>query len=202
MPSQRKLMLAPLRGRARRAGRRPASSTSTPTPTARSSTRDKIPSESAGKPNEQLNRQGTVTKRNEGAMTPEQRAAKEADRKRKLDEDMAAKEAEAQEHGAAQHLLERAGHRRGPRACAQDERGGGQGRRAASSPRCRSGRKKLATEAEFYKKKPMPAQLKQDIQVNEAAIDAHDRAARQEAEGDRCDQREVRRGSSAATASS
>ena len=53
---------------------------------------DKMPSESAGKPNEQLNRQGTVTKRNEGAMTPEQLAAKEADRKRKLDEDMASKE--------------------------------------------------------------------------------------------------------------
>src|SRR5262245_38027019 len=46
---------------------------------------DKLPPGAAGKPNEQLNGQGTVTKRNEGAPTPEQLATQEADRKRKLD---------------------------------------------------------------------------------------------------------------------
>ena len=38
---------------------------------------DKIPAEVAGKANDQLNRQGTVVKHNEAALTPEQRAALE-----------------------------------------------------------------------------------------------------------------------------
>ena len=37
----------------------------------------------------------------------------------------------------------------------------------------RKRQQELAGEAEFFNKKPMPPQLKQDIQVNEAALVSH-----------------------------
>ena len=87
---------------------------------------DKMPVDSAGKPNEQLNRQGTVTKRNEGAMTPEQLAAKEADRKRKLDEDMASKE-EKRKNAALLNTYSSEQDISEARARAQGKRRGGRG---------------------------------------------------------------------------
>jgi hypothetical protein len=133
---------------------------------------DKMPSDSAGKPNEQLNRQGTVTKRNEGAMTPEQLAAKEAERKRKLDEDMAAKEEKRKNmallntYSSEQDVSEARERALKANADAVEE-----ARQKLAEVQKRQ--KELATEAEFFKKKPMPAQLKQDIQVNEASILSH-----------------------------
>jgi len=133
---------------------------------------DKMPSESAGKPNEQLNRQGTVTKRNEGAMTSEQLAAKEADRKRKLDEDIAAKEEKRKNmallntYSSEQDISE-------ARARALQANGEAVEEAQRKLADVRKRQQELAVEAEFFKKKPMPAQLKQDIQVNEAAIASH-----------------------------
>jgi hypothetical protein len=133
---------------------------------------DKMPSESAGKPNEQLNRQGTVTKRNEGAMTSEQLAAKEADRKRKLDEDIAAKEEKRKNmallntYSSEQDISE-------ARARALQANGEAVEEAQRKLADVRKRQQELAVEAEFFKKKPMPAQLKQDIQVNEAAIVSH-----------------------------
>jgi hypothetical protein len=133
---------------------------------------DKMPSESAGKPNEQLNRQGTVTKRNEGAPTPEQLAAKEADRKRKLDEEMAAKEEKRKNiallntYPSEQDISEARARALKANAEAVEE-----AQRKLADVRKRQ--QELAGEAEFFKKKPMPAQLRQDIQVNEAAIVSH-----------------------------
>jgi hypothetical protein len=111
---------------------------------------DKMPVDSAGKPNEQLNRQGTITKRNEGAMTPEQLAAKEAERKRKLDEDMAAKEEKRKNmallntYSSEQDIAE-------ARACAQDVRQASRG--VSKLGGCKRQR---ARRQEFFKKKPMP----------------------------------------------
>jgi hypothetical protein len=133
---------------------------------------DKMPSESAGKPNEQLNRQGAVTKRNEGAPTPEQLAAKEAERKRKLDEEVAAKEEKRKNmallntYSAEQDISEARARALKANADAVEE-----ARQKLAEVQKRQ--KELATEAEFFKKKPMPAQLKQDIQVNEASILSH-----------------------------
>jgi hypothetical protein len=133
---------------------------------------DKIPASAAGKPNEQLNRQGTVTKRNEGAMTPEQLAAKEADRKRKLDEDMAAKEEKRKNmallntYSSEQDVSEARARALKANAEAVEE-----AQRKLADVHKR--KQALAAEAEFFKKKPMPGQLKQDIQVNEAAIVSH-----------------------------
>jgi hypothetical protein len=133
---------------------------------------DKMPAEAAGKPSEQLNRQGTVTRRTEGALTPEQIAAKEAERKRKLDEDMAAKEEKRKNmallntYSSEQDIAEARARALKANAEAVEE---GNRKLAAVQKR----QKDLATEAEFYQKKPMPAQLKQEIQVNEAAIASH-----------------------------
>jgi hypothetical protein len=133
---------------------------------------DKMPADAAGKPSEQLNRQGTITKRTEGALTPEQIAAKEAERKRKLDEDMAAKEEKRKNmallntYSSEQDIAEARARAQKANADAVEE---ANRKLAAVQKR----RQELATEAEFYQKKPMPAQLKQDIQVNEAAIASH-----------------------------
>lgn len=133
---------------------------------------DKMPSETAGKPNEQLNRQGTVTKRNEGALTPDQLAAKEAERKRKLDEDMAAKEEKRKNaallntYSSEQDIAEARARAIKANAEAVEE-----AERKLADAQKRQ--KELAGEAEFFQKKPMPAQLKQDIQVNVTAIASH-----------------------------
>jgi len=133
---------------------------------------DKVPVDAAGKPNEQLNRQGTVTRRNEGALTPDQIAAKEAERKRKLEEDLAAKEEKRKNmallntYSSEQDIADARGRAIKANADAVAET---QQKLAEAQKR----QKALATEAEFYQKKPMPAQLKQDIQVNEAAIASH-----------------------------
>ena len=133
---------------------------------------DKLPASAAGKPSEQLNKQGTVTKRNEGALTPEQIAAQEAERKRKLDEDMAAKEEKRKNmallntYSTEQDIAEARARALKANAEAVEETE----RKVAGA---KKRQQELAAEAEFYKKKPMPGQLKQDIQVNDAAIVSH-----------------------------
>ena len=144
---------------------------------------DKMPSEAAGKANEQLNRQGTVTKRNEGALTPEQLAAKEAARKKKLDEELAAKEEKRKNmallntYSSEQDIADAR-----TRAIASNGEAIQDAERKLAEALKRQ--LQLADEAEFYKKKPMPALLKQEIQVNESAIASHTESARQEEEGD------------------
>jgi hypothetical protein len=133
---------------------------------------DKLPPSAAGKPSEQLNRQGTVTKRNEGALTPEQIVAKEAERKRKLEEDVAAKEERRKNmallntYSSEQDIAEARERAIKANADAVEE---AQKKLGDAQKR----QKELASEAEFYVKKPMPAKLKQDIQVNDAAIASH-----------------------------
>jgi hypothetical protein len=133
---------------------------------------DKLPASAAGKPSEQLNRQGTVTKRNEGALTPEQVAAKEAERKRKLEEDMAAKE-EKRKNMALLNTYSSEQDISDARARAIKANGDAVEEAQKKLADAQKRQKELAAEAEFYQKKPMPAQLKQDIQVNDAAIASH-----------------------------
>jgi len=133
---------------------------------------DKLPPGAAGRPNEQLNNQGTVTKRNEGALTPEQQAAQEVERKRRLEEDVASKEEKRKNmallntYSSEQDIAEARGRALKANADAVEE-----AQRKVADAQKRQ--QELAAEAEFYKKKPMPAQLKQDIQVNDAAIASH-----------------------------
>lgn len=133
---------------------------------------DKLPASAAGKPNEQLNRQGTVTKRSEGALTPEQLAAKEAERKRKLEEDMAAKE-EKRKNMALLNTYSNEQDIAEARARAIKANAESVEETTRKLAEAQKRQKELAGEAEFYQKKPMPGKLKQDIQVNEAAIVSH-----------------------------
>lgn len=133
---------------------------------------ERLPTEAAGKANEQLNRQGTVVKREGPAPTAEELAAREADRKRKLDEDAAAKEEKRKNQAllntyATEKDIDEA---RGRALQVNDEAIKDAERKLADAQKRQ---KQLASEAEFFQKKPMPLQLKLDIQGNQAELKAH-----------------------------
>jgi len=133
---------------------------------------ERLPAEAAGKANEQLNRQGTVVKREAPAPTAEELAAREADRKRRLDEEMAAKEEKRKNQAllntyADEKDIDEA---RGRALQVNDEAIKDAERKLADAQKRQ---KLLASEAEFFQKKPMPMQLKLDIQNNQAEMTAH-----------------------------
>ena len=133
---------------------------------------ERLPAEAAGKANEQLNRQGTVVKREAPAPTAEELAAREADRKRRLDEEMAAKEEKRKNQAllntyASEKDIDEA---RGRALQVNDEAIKDAERKLAEAQKRQ---KLLASEAEFFQKKPMPMQLKLDIQGNQAELKAH-----------------------------
>jgi hypothetical protein len=133
---------------------------------------DKLPTEAAGKANEQLNRQGTVVKREGPAPTAEELAAREADRKRKIDEETATKEEKRKNQAllntyATEKDIDEA---RGRALQVNDEAIKEAERKLADAQKRQ---KQLAAEAEFFQKKPMPMQLKLDIQNNQVEMKAH-----------------------------
>jgi len=127
---------------------------------------DKVPAEQAGKANEQLSGQGMVVKRNEAAPTADQIAAREADRKRKLEEEIAAKEEKRKNQALLNtYPSEKDIDEARDRAIEANEEAVKDAERKLADAEKR--KKALAAEAEFYAKRPMPAQLKRDIQQNE-----------------------------------
>jgi hypothetical protein len=133
---------------------------------------DKLPTEAAGKANEQLNRQGTVVKRESAAPTAEELAAREADRKRKLEEEAAAKEEKRKNQALLNtYASEKDIDEARARALQINDEAIKEAERKVGDAQKRQ--KQLATEAEFYHKRPMPGQLKLDIQNNQVEIKAH-----------------------------
>ncbi len=130
---------------------------------------DKLPPSAAGKANEQLSPQGTVVRRTDAAPTPEQIAAKETERKRKIEEDLAAKE-EKRKNTALLNTYpsEQDIHDARARALKANEDSIKEAELKLADAEKRKA--SLAAEAEFYKKRPMPAHLKQEIQTNEVEI--------------------------------
>jgi hypothetical protein len=130
---------------------------------------DKLPADVAGKANEQLSPQGTVMKRNEAALTPEQIAAREAERKRKLEGELAAKE-EKRKNDALLNTYpsERDIDEARARALKANEDALKEAEQKLAEAQKR--KQALAAEAEFYKKRSMPGHLKQDIQTNEMEL--------------------------------
>jgi Domain of unknown function (DUF4124) len=127
---------------------------------------DKVPAEQAGKANEQLSGQGMVVKRNEAAPTADQIAAREAERKRKLEEEIAAKEEKRKNQALLNtYPSEKDIDEARDRAIEANEEAVKDAERKLADAEKR--KKALAAEAEFYAKRPMPAQLKRDIQQNE-----------------------------------
>jgi len=130
---------------------------------------DKLPPNAAGKANEQLSPQGTVVRRTDAALTPEQIAAKEAERKRRIEEELAAKE-EKRKNMALLNTYpnERDIDEARARALKANEEAVKEAERRVAEAQKR--KQTLAAEAEFYNKRPMPAQLKQEIRTNEVEI--------------------------------
>ena len=130
---------------------------------------DKLPASTAGKANEQLSPQGTVIRRNDAALTPEQIAARDAERRRKQEEELAAKE-EKRKNAALLNTYpsEKDIEAARERALKANEDALKEAERKLAEAQKR--KQALAAEAEFYKKQPMPAHLKQEIQTNEVEI--------------------------------
>jgi hypothetical protein len=124
------------------------------------------PSECMGKEMDELSKQGTVVKKREAALTPEQLAAREAEEKRKKEEELAAKE----ENRKNQALLNTYSSAKDiedsrQRALTQAEQATKDIEKRIAEAQQRA--QKLASEKEFYVKKPMPKKLQDDIRNNE-----------------------------------
>jgi hypothetical protein len=124
------------------------------------------PTECLGQGVEELSKQGTVLKRREGALTPEQLEARETEERRKKQEEAAARE----ERRKNQALLNTYSSEKDiedsrQRALKQAAESAKEIEKRMEVAQQRA--KKLAAEKEFYAKKPMPKKLQDDINNNE-----------------------------------
>ena len=124
------------------------------------------PAECLGKEMDELSKQGTVVKKREAALTPEQLAAREAEEKRKQEEALAAKEEKRKNQALLNTYSSEKDIEDGrARALKQAEEAAKQTEKRITEAQKRA--KDLAAEKEFYAKKPMPKKLQDDIRNNE-----------------------------------
>jgi len=133
---------------------------------------DKPPIEATGKASEQLSPQGTVVKRNQAPLTAEQRAALAEESKRKAEEQIRAKEEKRKNEAllntySSEQDIDQARERalKANDATIKDTE-----RKLAEAQKRQQ---QLKSETDFYQKKPVPAQLKREIQANENELKAH-----------------------------
>lgn len=127
------------------------------------------PKECLGREAEVLSGQGRVTKRIEGALTPEQKAAREEEHRKQQEQEAAAREEKRKNQAllntySSEKDIEEARARdlKDNELAIQDT----QKHIAGAEKR----KKELDAEKEFYLKKPMPPKLSQDIKNNEVEI--------------------------------
>ncbi|MGC2518900.1 MAG: DUF4124 domain-containing protein [Burkholderiales bacterium] len=127
------------------------------------------PTECLGRETEELNKSGTVARKHEPAPTPEQQAAREAERKKKLEGEEKAKE-EGRKNMALLNTYssEKDIDDARVRALKEAESSIKQTEKNLADSQAR--RQELASEKEFYTKKPVPYKLAQDINKNEIDI--------------------------------
>src|SRR5882672_8520987 len=127
------------------------------------------PPECLGRDTQELNKSGTLIRKNPAAMTPAQEQAREAERRKKLEDEERSREERRKnlallntyssekdiEEARARSLAETQG------AIADTER---------SIAGAQKRHKELESEKEFYVKKPMPFKLRQEIANNEIEI--------------------------------
>ncbi len=124
------------------------------------------PAECLGKEMDELSKQGTVVKKREAALTPEQLAAREAEEKRKQEVELAAKEEKRKNQALLNTYSSEKDIEDGrARALKQAEEAAKQIEKRIAEAQKRT--KDLAAEKEFYAKKPMPKKLQDDIRNNE-----------------------------------
>ena len=127
------------------------------------------PNECLGRETEELSRQGRVTKRSEAALTAEQKAAQEEERKKQVELEAAAREEKRKNLALlntypTEKDLEEARSRSlkdNEVAIKETEK-----RLAGAEKR----KKELDTEKEFFVKKPIPPQLQQELRNNETEL--------------------------------
>ncbi|MCC6610841.1 MAG: DUF4124 domain-containing protein [Burkholderiales bacterium] len=120
---------------------------------------DRPPIDMAGRASDQLNRQGTVIKHNPAALTPEEVAAQEAERKRKTEADAAARE-ERRKNMALLATYPSMADLDDAHARALANNTDAKKQVETRIVELKKRQEKLQQEAEFYKNKPLPAQLK------------------------------------------
>jgi len=127
------------------------------------------PAECLGKEMEELSQQGRVVKKREAPLTPAQIAAREAEEKRKKEEDLAAKEQTRKNQALLNTYASEKDIEDGrQRALKQAEEASKTIEKRIADAQKRT--KALAAEKEFYIKKPMPKKLEDDIRTNEIDI--------------------------------
>ncbi|MBE0624083.1 MAG: DUF4124 domain-containing protein [Burkholderiales bacterium] len=133
------------------------------------------PPECLGKEMEELSRQGSVLKKREAALTPEQLAAREEDRKRKAEQDALAKEEKRKNQALLNTYSSEKDIEDGRlRALKQAELATKEIEKRIAEAHKRA--KTLAAEKEFYVKKPMPKKLREDISNNESDLQLQENA--------------------------
>lgn len=124
------------------------------------------PAECLGKEMKEMSKQGTVVRKREAALTPEQLAARETEEKRKKEEEERAKEEKRKNQALLNTYSSEKDIEEGrQRALKQFEQ-----TTKDIEKRIEDGQKraqKLASEKEFYAKKPMPKKLEDDIKNND-----------------------------------
>ncbi len=130
------------------------------------------PAECLGKEMDELSRQGTVVRKREAVLTPEQIAAREAEEKRKKEEELAAKEEKRKNQALLNTYSSEKDIEDGrQRALKQADEAAKETEKHIAEAQKRA--KDLATEKEFYQKKPMPKKLQDDLKNNEIDLKGH-----------------------------
>ena len=127
------------------------------------------PAECLGRETEELTRQGRVAKRTEPALTAEQKAAQEEERKKKLELEVAAREEKRKNQALLNtYPTDRDLEEARARALKDNEIAVRETEKRIAGAEKR--KKELDAEKEFFAKKPMPPKLKEDVSHNEAEI--------------------------------
>jgi hypothetical protein len=127
------------------------------------------PTECLGRETQELNQSGTVARKIEAAPTPEQQAAREAARKKKLEDEENAKE-QNRKNTALLNTYSSEKDLDDVRGRALQEAGDSIKLTEKNLIDFQARRQELAAEKEFYVKKPVPLKLAQDINRNELDI--------------------------------
>jgi hypothetical protein len=134
-------------------------------------TSDRLIAECIGREQRVLNRDGSLQRIIPPTMTADERAEFEAREQKRLAEQKAQQEAVRRDRNLMQRFPNQAAHQKAREAALDDIRKSVQSTEARLKT-LGAERKPLMDEAEFYAGKKMPAQLRQQLDANDAATDA------------------------------
>jgi len=127
------------------------------------------PPECLGRDTQELNKSGTLIRKNPAALSPAQAQAREAERKKKIEDEERSKE-ERRKNLALLNTYSSEKDIEDARTRALKEAQGAIEDTERVIAGAKKRRQELETEKEFYVKKPMPFKLKQEITNNEIEI--------------------------------